>query len=139
MSETIYREKSLERVKSPDNLNEYIQVSNPAVWMLLAAVILLLVGFCTWAVFGQVQTVVKADALCENGIVTCYLPDAQAQSVRPGMPADVGGHPGSIVQVTLGEGSRSTCVIAMKEPLADGIYDVKIQLESLHPASLLLN
>ena len=44
MSEEIFRKKNLDKIKSPENLNDYLRVSNPGVWMLLAAVIVLLIG-----------------------------------------------------------------------------------------------
>lgn len=139
MNEPIFREKSLEKVKSPDNLNEYIRVSNPGVWLLLAAIVILLLGFCIWGVFGQLQTVVYADAHCEKGAVTCFLSQEDASALQPGMTASVGGYPGTVAEVNVRTGSKSTCTIAMDEPLADGIYDAAIEIESLHPASFLLN
>ena len=48
MSEEIFRKKSLDKVKSPENLDDYIQVSNPGVWLLLVSVIILLAGACVW-------------------------------------------------------------------------------------------
>lgn len=40
----IFRKSSIDRVSSPEQLNDYIRVSNPSVWMILAAVIVLLAG-----------------------------------------------------------------------------------------------
>ncbi len=51
----IFREKSLERVKSPEQLNDYIKVTTPSVWLILFAVIILIVGALFWAVFGTIQ------------------------------------------------------------------------------------
>ncbi len=53
MSE-IFRKKSLERVSSPEELNDYIKVTTPSVWMVLAAIIILLAGLVVWSVFGSV-------------------------------------------------------------------------------------
>lgn len=50
----IFREKSLERVSSPEALNDYIRVTTPSVWIVLAAAVLLLVGMLSWSVFGRV-------------------------------------------------------------------------------------
>ena len=139
MSETIFREKSLDKVKSPDNLNEYIRVSNPGVWMLLVAIIVLLVGFCIWGVFGQLQTVVSADAHCEDGSVTCFISEKDSTLVRPGMPVTIAGHTGTVAEIEIRSGEKSSCTVDMAEPLDDGIYQATIQIESLHPASFLLN
>lgn len=139
MSETIFREKSIAKVKSPDNLNEYIQVSNPGVWTLLAAIIFLLIGFCIWGVFGHVQTVVNTDAVCQSEVVTCYLTDKDAKVVRPGMAVEINGQRCSVSEVNARAEGQSTCTIKTSKPLPDGIYEVRILVEDLRPVSFLLN
>ena len=52
---SVYREKSLERVSSPEQLNDYIRVTTPSVWLVLAAVILLLAGMVAWSILGTVE------------------------------------------------------------------------------------
>ena len=39
---TVFRKKALERMSSPEQLTDYLCVTNPGIWVLLAAVILLL-------------------------------------------------------------------------------------------------
>ena len=51
MSDQIFRKKSLDRISSPEQLNDYIRVANPGIWMILAAVIILLAGVCVWGIF----------------------------------------------------------------------------------------
>lgn len=139
MSEPIFREKSLEKVKSPDNLNEYIRVSNPGVWTLMAAVVFLLVGFCIWGIFGQLKTTVEADAHCENGVITCYLNDADVKRITPGMSVEIGKATGAVAEISVREENKSTCTISTTEPLPDGIYGVRINVEAIHPMSFLVN
>ena len=50
----IFRNKSLERVSSPEQLNDYIRVTTPSVWIVLIALVVLLVGMLTWSIFGKV-------------------------------------------------------------------------------------
>ena len=52
---SIFREKSMERVSSPEALNDYIRVTTPSVWIVLAAAVMLLVGMLAWSVFGRVN------------------------------------------------------------------------------------
>ncbi|MBO4265599.1 MAG: hypothetical protein J5910_00235 [Lachnospiraceae bacterium] len=52
---SIFREKSLERVTSPEQLNDYIKVTTPSVWLILFATIILIVGTLFWAVFGKIR------------------------------------------------------------------------------------
>ena len=41
MNNSIFRKKSLDRISSPEQLNDYIRVSTPSVWMVLFAIIIL--------------------------------------------------------------------------------------------------
>ncbi len=51
----IYREKAIQRVSEPENLNDYIRVVSPSVWIVMAAMIALLLGILGWAIFGSVD------------------------------------------------------------------------------------
>ena len=51
----IFRKKSIERVSSPEALNDYIRVTTPSVWIVLIALVVLLLGMLAWSVFGTVE------------------------------------------------------------------------------------
>ncbi len=53
MKESLFRKKNIDKVFSPDQLNDYIKVSNPSTWVILAAVIVLLISVLIWAVYGE--------------------------------------------------------------------------------------
>ena len=55
MKHSVFREKSLTQVSSPEQLNDYIRVSTPAVWLVLTAIVLLLIGATLWACLGGVE------------------------------------------------------------------------------------
>ena len=46
----IFREKSINRVSSPEELNDYIRV-----WIVLLALVVLLAGMLAWSIFGRVE------------------------------------------------------------------------------------
>ena len=52
---SIFRKKSIERVSSPEQLNDYIRVTTPSVWLILIAVIILIIGTLIWGVFGRIE------------------------------------------------------------------------------------
>ncbi len=54
MSE-LFRKKAMDRVQSPEQLNDYIRVTTPSVWLVLIALIILLVGVFAWAIAGTVS------------------------------------------------------------------------------------
>ena len=51
----IFREKSIKRVNQPDDLNDYIRVTTPSVWIALIAIALILVAILGWMIFGTVE------------------------------------------------------------------------------------
>ncbi|MCR5402316.1 MAG: hypothetical protein K6E91_00640 [Butyrivibrio sp.] len=60
----IYREESIERISSPEKLNDYIRVSSPSMWLIMAAIIILLLGVLAYSIFGSV-TVNNPDGTSE--------------------------------------------------------------------------
>ena len=54
----LFSKKSLDKVSSPEQLNDYIRVANPSLWLVLGAVIVLLIGVCVWGVLGRMDTIV---------------------------------------------------------------------------------
>ena len=52
---SIFREKSLKKVSSPEQIDEYVRVITPSVWIALAALALLLAGFLIWSIFGTME------------------------------------------------------------------------------------
>lgn len=51
----IFRQKSIERVSGPESLDDYIRVTTPSVWIVLAALIVLLAGMLAWSILGTVE------------------------------------------------------------------------------------
>ena len=80
----------MKKAASPEQLNEYIRVTNPGVWLTLAAVIVLLIGACVWGVVGTLETTVDAVAVPDGSSVVCYVKDSGAQSVEAGDSFTVG-------------------------------------------------
>lgn len=60
MDKKLFREKNVKRVSSPDELNDYMRVTSPSVWVILISVIVLIAGFLYWGITGTV-TVVNDD------------------------------------------------------------------------------
>ena len=62
---SIFRKKSLDRISDPEQLEDYIHVTSPSVWLVLLALVLLLVGILAWSVLGTVDAV-SADGTKEE-------------------------------------------------------------------------
>jgi len=51
----LFREKSLQKISSPEDLDKYIKTASPTVIILFVAVIIFLVGFIVWGIVGQIE------------------------------------------------------------------------------------
>lgn len=73
MDNSIFRKKSLDKISSPEQLNEYIKVARPSVFIFLAAVVVMLVGICAWSIFGTLDTTVSFAAVVVDGNMNIYI------------------------------------------------------------------
>ncbi len=53
----IFRRKSVDQIHSAEQLNDYIHVTSPSVWLVLLAIVLLLIGILAWSILGTVEAV----------------------------------------------------------------------------------
>ena len=52
---SVFRKKSLEQINSPEQLDDYIRVTTPSVWIVLLALVVLLVGVLAWSILGTME------------------------------------------------------------------------------------
>ncbi|MBP3854527.1 MAG: hypothetical protein IK990_02795 [Ruminiclostridium sp.] len=65
---TVFRQKTLERISSPEQLTDYLRITNPGIWIILAAVIVLLAGIFVWVMVGTLETTAQARVITENHV-----------------------------------------------------------------------
>ena len=87
----IFNKRATEKLKSPDDLDRYVRVTNPSVWVILAACIALLAGLLCWGLFGTVSTNVSDTGVSINGKAVCFLNADSVAKVHVGDAANVGG------------------------------------------------
>lgn len=77
MENSIFRKSSLERISSPEQLNEYIKITHPGVWGVLLGCIALLIAVGFWGFYGSIPDSVKATGVIfpQNG-ATLVVPTA---------------------------------------------------------------
>ncbi len=46
----IFRKKSLDHISNPEQIDDYIKISSPTIWLILAAILIVLVGSIIWNV-----------------------------------------------------------------------------------------
>lgn len=136
MNEKIFRQKSLDKIKSPESLDNYIQVSNPGVWLLLISVIILLAGVCVWGIFGHIDSTVEASVKAYDEAVICYAENGSG--VQEGMKVKFGGFEAVIAEIGQ-EDSKTFFVLHSDQAVPDGFYEGKIVTESYKPLFFILN
>ena len=90
MNDKIFRKKSIDRMSSPEQLNDYIKVTNPGVWMALAAIVILLIGVCGWGVFGTLETKLPGAAVSQDGQTVLYVKEDDLSAVKENMSVYLG-------------------------------------------------
>ncbi|MBE6864623.1 MAG: hypothetical protein E7495_08730 [Ruminococcus flavefaciens] len=133
----VFRQKSLERISSPEQLTDYLKVTNPGIWVMLAAVIVLLGGLFVWSMVGNLETLTDASALVENGQARINVTDSSKGEISSGMTVRIGNDEYRISSVEKDEFGRIVAFAPVNE--ADGKYDVKIVTESIHPIEFLFS
>ena len=143
MQSHLFRKQNVERISSPEQLQDYMRVTNPGVWMVLAAVIVLLAGLLAASALVKVETTVEAkgEIAQAGGEVAMTLAPEAGQAVREDMPVRLAGQDGRVAYVYESDGETIVKAELDKaaEALPAGTYDVEIVTETLSPISFLLN
>ena len=138
MSEKLFRKKSLDKIASPESLTDYIRVTNPGVWLVLAALIVLLAGACVWAIFGRMETKLPVTAKVENGMAAITLTADEAEKVAPGESVIFDGGEGVILTIE-GPDEAGLYPAAAEMNAPDGTLRAEIVTESVSPMSFIVN
>ena len=87
---SIFNQQATEKLRSPDDLDKYVRVTNPSVWVVLAACVALLAGLLAWGVFGSVTTSIVTTGTKVDSQAMCFLSAEDVAKVSVGDAAKVG-------------------------------------------------
>ena len=163
MNQNIFRKASMEKISSPEQLNDYIRISRPGIWIALAAAFVLLASVFIWSVTGSLSVSVSAAGIARGGFLVCYLPPEEAEKLSEGMTAEIEaagtGSVSAVARTPLSEQEAAASVegdyavyalklgdwnvpvsIKTDAALEEGqVYRVSIATGSIRPAAFLLN
>lgn len=94
MAKPLFRKKALERLASPDNINELIQITSVRSWLALSAMGALLLALIAWSVFGKMPHTALG-----NGILIKSGGIAEITSLGSGVIEEVRVEEGTKVQL----------------------------------------
>ena len=135
---SLFRRESVERIQSPEQLNDYLRISNPTIWVLLAAVIVLLAGMLIWSSVAYISSFAEGSATVENGAMTVrFYDEEQASRVESGMDIVVGDVSSPVKSV--GRMEDGTVFALADTSLSDGSYDARVTYRRTQLIRLLFN
>ena len=90
MENKLFRKSALEKISSPEQLNEYMKVAGPGVWCILAALAVSFAAFFAWGALGSIPETADINGtalVLEDSpmAVYCFLPIDETKSFAPGM------------------------------------------------------
>ncbi|MDO5456273.1 MAG: hypothetical protein Q4F25_05080 [Eubacteriales bacterium] len=125
MDKPLFREESMKRISSPEDLNDYLRVTGPAVWLVLTAIILLLAGMLLWSSVASIDSIAAGTGRVENGTMYIEFEDGQiAENVTSGMTVLAGSTESRISSI--GTDYKGDPFALAPTTLADGTYSVKV-------------
>lgn len=139
MKKEVFRKKSLDKMRSPENLNEYIKVASPSVWLVLVGVLVLLLGTFLWASIGNVNSIIETEILVENGQGICHVPVKDCPELSESMPVYIGDTQGSITGISQEAHDADVYDVYVSIAKPDGAYAAGIVTQSYAPISFIFN
>ena len=151
MQNQLFRQQSIDRISSPEQLHDYMRVTSPRLWFVLIAIAVLLVGFIIFSSTVNMENAMDVQAevsrfQLDNGetmlMVDITLPVDKKDQVRIGMPVRLADLTGTIEYIfETGDGMEISVDLpdSAAASLKDGTYDAQIVLETTTPISFLLN
>ena len=64
---SLFRRESIDRMQSPEKIDEYIRVSTPAAWILVLALTLIVTGVLVWGFTGSIPKTVTVQGVIFQG------------------------------------------------------------------------
>ena len=99
-SSSIFNKRATEKLRNPDDLDKFVRVTNPSVWVVLAACVALLAGLLSWGILGAVTTSVSDTGVVVDGKALCFLTADDMAKVHVGDVANVGGEKMEVADVS---------------------------------------
>lgn len=155
MDEKLFRKKNIDRISSPEKLNDYVKVTNPPVWLVLAGIIIVLAGGCIWSIFGSISTNVEGVVSAGEKEQVLYIKTDDLHRFSQGMEVEInaekctvgyiGSYPvstksleDSIIYFGHLEDERWVYPVIVEGNVREGIYSALVTVEKKAPISLLI-
>ena len=111
MANNIFREKSIERISSPDDLGEYLRVTKPSVFVILIATMLIIGGLFVWSYFMSITSYAYGTAKADGKVLLATFDNpASSKYINDSMELIVGNQKIDIDTIGMDEKGNITAV-----------------------------
>ena len=110
-SQSLFRQESIDRMQSPEKVDEFIRVSRPRAWILACALLLVAAGVLVWGFTGSIPKTVSVNGVLYRGELRDRQFDGEALCL---LPVSVGGRylVGHEAHVTFADGNGVSGTVA---------------------------
>ena len=157
MNKQLFKKNSIDRVTSPEQLQDYVKVANPGLWMVISAIVILLAGVVAWGFIGKIDTTMPTAIVTDSGESVIYIGESDVDKIEIGMTVRSGENEYKIIGIakepikvdssltdytihasglTLGEWVYA---VSVDGEHSDGVQRADIVIESISPISFILN
>jgi len=105
----MFRPEAKVSISSPEQLDSYIKVANPSLWVTLAAVVLFLIVVIVWSFTGTLIRTVDCEGIVRDGAVDVFISSSERDLFYVGQSATVLDQEGAVIE------SLSTVPVSKKE------------------------
>nr|WP_297706624.1 hypothetical protein [uncultured Butyrivibrio sp.] len=138
MKKNLYREKSIKKISSPENLDEYLRVTTPSMWAVLFGTAIVLIGIFIWSAAMSIGSYTYGTAKVENGKVTAVFQDNKtSRLIDSGMEMVIGDV--RIPIDSIGIDADGNVIAVSMTYIPDGEYEVKTCYKQTRMIDMLLN
>jgi len=152
----IFRQKSLDRVSSPEELDKYIKTTSPSLWVLLVAIIILLFGIIVWGVNGKIESCITTGLVADGSYAKLLVSESDGEKITDESYVEIDGKKYEIISIsnlTNDDPIESDYLLHKAELTADDWYNVvtikcnlkageykgKLVYEVISPVTFVLN
>ena len=157
MNKQLFNKSNMDKVSSPEQLQNYVKVANPGLWMVISAIVILLAGVIVWGVIGKIDTTMSTAIVTDSGISVIYIGESDVEKLEIGMTVRSEGGEYTITDIakapikvdgaltdyaihasglTVGEWVYA---VSIDGEHSDGVQKADIVIESISPISFILN
>ncbi|MCR5403935.1 MAG: hypothetical protein K6E91_09005 [Butyrivibrio sp.] len=131
-NETVFRDKSIERISSPEQLNDYVRLTDPGVWFVVAAIMIILVGTFIFGITGHIDSSVPGVCISDGSSAVCLVKKEFGDRLTDDMHVQVNSAEYSVLlkkskPVSIDQTIDSYALFVGDMELSEWVYEIEVE------------